>query len=71
MNRLGVGCGTREAAAEPQLISVSGCANAAFKPVEYQLDLPALEEAILERWRDDEVFRRTTEGTRADRVFRF
>ncbi|MQA93624.1 MAG: isoleucine--tRNA ligase [Streptosporangiales bacterium] len=42
-----------------------------FEPVPQRPDLPALEEQVLELWRDGEVFRRTVAGTEGGAPFRF
>jgi isoleucyl-tRNA synthetase len=41
-----------------------------FRPVEQHPDLPALEQRVLQRWRDNRVFRRSLDATADGEVFR-
>ncbi|MPZ86820.1 MAG: isoleucine--tRNA ligase [Nitriliruptorales bacterium] len=43
----------------------------AFEPVAQQPDFPALEEAVLARWRKRDIFRRSLEQTAGGPLFRF
>ncbi|MCP3803493.1 isoleucine--tRNA ligase [Allokutzneria sp. A3M-2-11 16] len=43
----------------------------AFEPVSPEVDLPALEERVLARWREREIFRRSLERTADGPLFRF
>ena len=45
--------------------------RARFEAVPARVSFPALEEEILERWREQEIFRRSVEERPADRLFTF